>query len=179
MTHSIAKFRGPAVTPGVYMLLTRVNRGKDLFFSFSQTGHRKAGYPFSPLNSISYHINTDLHNYPIKTGIFSRGWQVEECAFRIWMIGRIDQHTACAGLPFDDCCIIALILATMIRKHLDEQGYETVGYENGIASRSSDDPLGRIALVLFKEFLHLIAPFLLEDMDLQSSNFDMDKTRGI
>lgn len=175
MFHSAVKFRGPAAMPGVYMLLTRVNQGKDLFFSHSQTGHRMAGYSFSPLNSISYQLSTDHHSYPIKTGILSRGWQVEKCAFRMWTIGRIDQHPSCVGLSFDECCTIALILAAMIRKHLDGQGYETVGYENGIPT-SPDHPLARIALILFEEFLRLIASTLLEDMDLNSHNFDMDKS---
>ena len=167
MTHSIARFRGLAATPGVYMLLTRVNRGDDLLFSLSQTGHRKAGHSYTPLNSISYQLSGDLHSYPMKIAILSRGWQVEECAFHMWMIGRIDQHPSCAGLSFDDCCITALILAGMIRRHLDAQGLEVLGHEKHITVTSSDEPRIGIAHILFEEFLRHIAPDLLENMDFQ------------
>jgi hypothetical protein len=165
MTHSIANFRGSAATPGVYMLLTRVNRGDELFFSLSQTGHRKAGHSGSPLNSISYQLNSDLHSYPMKTAILSRGWRVEVCAFHMWTIGRIDLHPHSAGLSFDDCCITALILASMIRKHLVAQGLEAVGHEKHITVTPSDEPLIGISHILFEEYLRHIVPGLLENMD--------------
>lgn len=177
MNHSIVTFRGPAALPGIYMLLTRVNRGADHFFSLAHTGHRKAGYAFSPLNSISYHLSNDLHIYPVRTGIDARGWRVEECAFRMWTIGRIDHHPDCTGFSFDDCCLIALILSEMIRKHLDEQGHQTVGYDYSTVTILSDHPLARIVRLLFEEYLHAIFPSLLEDMDLNSHNSDLDRKR--
>lgn len=165
MTHSIAIFRGPAAMLGAYMLLTRVNRGDELFFSLSQTGHRKAGHPYSPLNSISYQLSSDLHSYPMKIALLSRGWRVEDCAFQMWMIGCIDQHPSCSGLSFGECCTIALLLAAMIRKHLDAQGLEAVGHERQNTVAPSDAPLIGIAQILFEEFLRHIALDLLENMD--------------
>jgi hypothetical protein len=175
MNYSIVNFRGPAATPGIFVTLTRVNRGKDCFFNLSHTAHRKAGQSFSPLNSISYQLVSDFHTYPIKAGIDSKGWKIENCAFRMWLIGRIDQHPACAGLSFQDCTIIALILGAMIRKYLKDHGHETTGYEYSVSKDSTDARLYEIALILFEDFLRNIAPLLLEDMDLNSMNFEMDK----
>lgn len=111
MRHSIVTFRGPAALPGLFLCLTRDNRGSSHFFNLSHTGHMKAGTAYAPLNSISYRLATDMHESPIKQGIFAKGWKIEDCAFRMWLIGPIDEHVAYLGLSFHDTCIIALILA--------------------------------------------------------------------
>jgi len=170
MHHSIVTFRGQAALPGIFLTLTRVNRGRDYFFNISQAGRLKTGNSFSPLNSISYQLISDFRSYPIKECILSKGWNVEGCAFRMWLIGRIDQRAECAGLSFRDCCIVVFILAAMIRKYLEESGHETVGMEFVFSDGPADIRLTEIARILFEEFLRDIAPFLMEDMDLNCDN---------
>lgn len=177
MFHSITTFRGHAATPGIFLTITRVNRGHECFFSFMQTGNRKAGRAYSPLCSISYQLTSDTRDYPVRDQIVVNGWKVEDCAFRMWLLGRIDQHPACAGLPFNDCCLIALILAAMIRKHLTDHGREAVGFEDAASLIPKNKSLTEIALILFKEFLDRIAPHLLEDFDLDLPNLELDKMK--
>jgi len=172
MRHSIVKFRGPAALPAVFLCLTRVNRGHAHFFNLCHTGHMKAGTAYSPLNSISYRLSTGMHDYPIKQAIFAKGWKIEDCAFRMWLIGSIEEHPACSGLSFHEACLITLILATMIRRQLKESGHETNGLE--MTQLCEDKRLIEIAGILFEEYLRDIFPFILEDMDLDSHNFDLD-----
>jgi len=174
MNHSIITFRGPAALPGLFLTLTRVNRGHDCFFSFMQTGHLKAGRAFSPLCSISYQLDGEMRDYPIKQHITGKGWKIEDCAFRMWLIGRIDEHPACTGLSFQECCSLAWILAALINAHLEKLGHETVRAGSFDREASKNKRLHEIALILFEEFLRRIAEILLENMDLDSINLDID-----
>lgn len=172
MNHSTVAFRGPAALPGVFLCLTRVNRGHTCFFNLCHTGHMKAGAAYSPLNSISYRLATGMHDYPIKQGIIGKGWKIEDCAFRMWLIGSIEDHLACSGLSFHDACMIALIIATMIREHLQKNGHEANGLE--IKQPCKNKRLHENSLILFEEYLHNIFPNLLEDMDLNSYTSNLD-----
>jgi hypothetical protein len=170
MNQSIIKFRGPAALPGITLSLIRVNRGRDCFFSFMQTGHPTAGRAFSPLNSVSYQLVSESFTYPIKGRILSKGWNIEKCAFRMWLIGRIDQHPSCIGLSLHDCYTLLWILALMINAHLETNGHETVRPHFGTAGSADNKRLQEIALILFAVFLRDIAPILMEDLDLDDFN---------
>lgn len=163
MTYSTATFSGQAATPGIFVTVTCVCHGPDHFFSISQTAHRKARSSYAPLNSISYQLNSDLHTYPIRATMEAYGWSLDQCNFRMWLIGRIDEDCACKGLSFDECSLVAIILTSMIRQHLMDQGHEAIGHEPIVAAKSPDKRFVDIATILFQAFLQIIVHSLMDN----------------
>jgi len=165
MSHSIATFHGQAALSSITVTIARVNQGQHAFFHVWQTGQPKAGACHSPLNSISYQLAGDPHSYAIREHILEKGWAIERCAFRLWMIGPLTRHPACDGVEFHEACSLALILVALIHQHLVGNGHETVKTRPLVLTDKRYRELIEIAQILFEEFLRDTAPTLLEALE--------------
>lgn len=159
MNHSIADLTGHSLMRGIFVPIARISHADQVYFHCWNTRLNHLQFSVAPLLSILKHAKTPITNL---------GLNLEDCNYRVWFIGPLDQHLACDGIRYKECTQLAEILATRIRGHFQQEDHQMLDASAENTSHQDTGDLQDYADILFKEFLQGIAPQLMDE--LRSAN---------